>query len=116
MCVNIDAYQGLERRRSAVAADGPLVLGIETSCDETGVGIVRGGTLLADAVASSVDSHARFGSVVPEVASRAHLEAMVPTVHRACADAGIRLSDVDALAVTAGPGLAGALLVGLAAA
>src|SRR5690349_18419802 len=94
----------------------PLVLGIETSCDETGVGIVRGGTLLADAVASSVDAHARFGGVVPEVASRAHLEAMVPTVHRACADAGVALSDVDAIAVTAGPGLAGALLVGLAAA
>ena len=56
----------------------PLVLGIETSCDETGVGIVRGTTLLADAVASSVEEHARFGGVVPEVASRAHLEAMVP--------------------------------------
>jgi N6-L-threonylcarbamoyladenine synthase len=97
-------------------SDEPLVLGIETSCDETGVGIVRGHTLLADAVASSVDSHARFGGVVPEVASRAHLEAMVPTVHRALADAGIRLSDVDAIAVTAGPGLAGALLVGVAAA
>jgi N6-L-threonylcarbamoyladenine synthase len=99
-----------------VSSDGPLVLGIETSCDETGVGVVRGRTLLADAVASSVDSHARFGGVVPEVASRAHLEAMVPTVHRACAQAGVALSDVDALAVTAGPGLAGALLVGLAAA
>jgi N6-L-threonylcarbamoyladenine synthase len=94
----------------------PLVLGIETSCDETGVGIVRGTTLLADAVASSVDEHARFGGVVPEVASRAHLEAMVPTMHRALAQAGIRLSDVDAIAVTAGPGLAGALLVGVAAA
>jgi N6-L-threonylcarbamoyladenine synthase len=94
----------------------PLVLGIETSCDETGVGIVRGHTLLADAVASSVDSHARFGGVVPEVASRAHLEAMVPTVHRALATAGVKLSDVDAIAVTAGPGLAGALLVGVAAA
>src|SRR5690349_18059006 len=94
----------------------PLVRGIETSCDETGVGIVRGHTLLADAVASSVDEHARFGGVVPEVASRAHLEAMVPTVHRALADAGVALSDVDAIAVTAGPGLAGALLVGLAAA
>jgi N6-L-threonylcarbamoyladenine synthase len=94
----------------------PLVLGIETSCDETGVGIVRGHTLLADAVASSVDSHARFGGVVPEVASRAHLEAMVPTVHRALATAGVTLSDVDAIAVTAGPGLAGALLVGVAAA
>jgi N6-L-threonylcarbamoyladenine synthase len=96
--------------------DEPLVLGIETSCDETGVGIVRGQTLLADAVASSVDEHARFGGVVPEVASRAHLEAMVPTLERACETAGIRLYDVDAIAVTSGPGLAGALLVGVAAA
>ena len=96
--------------------DEPLVLGIETSCDETGVGIVRGHTLLADAIASSVDEHARFGGVVPEVASRAHLEAMVPTLERACETAGIRLYDVDAIAVTSGPGLAGALLVGVAAA
>ena len=94
----------------------PLVLGIETSCDETGVGVVRGGELLADALASSVDEHVRFGGVVPEVASRAHLEALVPTVHRALADADVRLRDVDAIAVTAGPGLAGALLVGVAAA
>ncbi|WP_418303077.1 tRNA (adenosine(37)-N6)-threonylcarbamoyltransferase complex transferase subunit TsaD [Nocardioides dokdonensis] len=94
----------------------PLVLGIETSCDETGVGIVRGHTLLADAVASSVDEHARFGGVVPEVASRAHLEAMVPTIERACDTAGIALRDVDAIAVTNGPGLAGALLVGVASA
>ncbi|MFT4264496.1 MAG: tRNA (adenosine(37)-N6)-threonylcarbamoyltransferase complex transferase subunit TsaD [Nocardioides sp.] len=94
----------------------PLVLGIETSCDETGVGIVRGHTLLADTVASSVEEHARFGGVVPEVASRAHLEAMVPTVERACTTAGVALRDVDAIAVTAGPGLAGALLVGVAAA
>ncbi|HEU4514837.1 MAG TPA: tRNA (adenosine(37)-N6)-threonylcarbamoyltransferase complex transferase subunit TsaD [Nocardioidaceae bacterium] len=97
-------------------ADGPLVLGVETSCDETGVGIVRGHTLLADAVASSVDEHARFGGVVPEVASRAHLEAMVPTIERACDTAGVKLDDVDAIAVTSGPGLAGALLVGVAAA
>ena len=97
-------------------SDQPLVLGIETSCDETGIGIVRGTELLADAVASSVAEHARFGGVVPEVASRAHLEAMVPTVHRACAEAGVRLADLDAIAVTAGPGLAGALLVGVAAA
>jgi N6-L-threonylcarbamoyladenine synthase len=94
----------------------PLVLGIETSCDETGVGLVRGSELLADAVASSVDEHARFGGVVPEVASRAHLEAMVPTVDRALAAAGVRLADVDAIAVTAGPGLSGALLVGVCAA
>jgi N6-L-threonylcarbamoyladenine synthase len=96
--------------------DEPLVLGIETSCDETGVGVVRGHTLLADAVASSVEEHARFGGVVPEVASRAHLEAMVPMIERACAEAGIALRDVDAVAVTNGPGLAGALLVGVAAA
>ena len=101
---------------SVQPTDGPLVLGIETSCDETGVGVVRGHTLLADAVASSVDEHARFGGVVPEVASRAHLEAMVPTLERACVDAGIVLTDVDAIAVTSGPGLAGALLVGVAAA
>jgi len=94
----------------------PLVLGIETSCDETGIGIVRGRTLLADAVASSVDEHARFGGVVPEVASRAHLEAMVPTIERACDTAGVALDDVDAIAVTSGPGLVGALLVGLASA
>ena len=92
------------------------MLGIETSCDETGVGIVRGTTLLADAVASSVEEHARFGGVVPEVASRAHLEAMVPTVQRACETARVRPGDVDAIAVTSGPGLAGALLVGVAAA
>ncbi|GAA2450481.1 tRNA (adenosine(37)-N6)-threonylcarbamoyltransferase complex transferase subunit TsaD [Actinomadura vinacea] len=94
----------------------PLVLGIETSCDETGVGIVRGHTLLADAIASSVDEHARFGGVVPEVASRAHLEAMTPTVERALADAGAAFGDIDAFAVTAGPGLPGALMVGVAAA
>ncbi len=94
----------------------PLVLGIETSCDETGVGIVRGHTLLADAVATSVDEHARFGGVIPEVAARAHLEAMVPALRRACDEAGIALHDVDAIAVTSGPGLVGALLVGVAAA
>ncbi|MDX2853853.1 tRNA (adenosine(37)-N6)-threonylcarbamoyltransferase complex transferase subunit TsaD [Streptomyces sp. PA03-3a] len=97
-------------------ADEPLVLGIETSCDETGVGIVRGHTLLADAVASSVDEHARYGGVVPEVASRAHLEAMVPTIQRALKEAGVAASDLDGIAVTAGPGLAGALLVGVSAA
>ncbi|MEV4692151.1 tRNA (adenosine(37)-N6)-threonylcarbamoyltransferase complex transferase subunit TsaD [Micromonospora echinospora] len=97
-------------------ADEPLVLGIETSCDETGVGIVRGHTLLADALASSVEEHARFGGVVPEVASRAHLEAIVPTMDRALREAGVTIADIDAIAVTAGPGLAGALLVGVAAA
>ncbi len=99
-----------------------IVMGIESSCDETGVGIVAwdpdadGGPLrlLADEVASSVAEHARYGGVVPEVASRAHLEAMVPTMRRALAAAGI--DKPDAIAVTIGPGLAGALLVGVAAA
>ncbi len=94
----------------------PVVLGIETSCDETGIGIVQGTELLANEIASSVDEHARFGGVVPEVASRAHLEAMEPALERACAAAGITLDDVDAIAVTAGPGLVGALIVGVATA
>jgi N6-L-threonylcarbamoyladenine synthase len=98
-----------------------IIMGIESSCDETGVGLVRlhddgAVELLADEVASSVEQHARFGGVVPEVASRAHLEAMVPTTSRAFEKAGLSLSDVDAIAVTAGPGLAGALLVGVSAA
>ncbi|MBK9434030.1 MAG: tRNA (adenosine(37)-N6)-threonylcarbamoyltransferase complex transferase subunit TsaD [Micrococcales bacterium] len=94
----------------------PLVLGIETSCDETGIGLVSGTTLLADAVASSVPEHVRFGGVVPEVASRAHVEAMVPTIERALREAHAGFADVDAIAVTAGPGLVGALVVGVAAA
>jgi N6-L-threonylcarbamoyladenine synthase len=93
-----------------------LVLGIETSCDETGIGLVSGTTLLADAVASSVPEHVRFGGVVPEVASRAHVEAMVPTIERALREAHAGFADVDAIAVTAGPGLVGALVVGVAAA
>jgi N6-L-threonylcarbamoyladenine synthase len=93
-----------------------IVLGIETSCDETAVGIVRGRTLLANVIASSVEEHARFGGVVPEIASRAHLEAMQPTIMQALKDANISLSDIDAVAVTAGPGLVGALLVGVGAA
>src|SRR4051794_12502703 len=90
----------------------PLVLGIETSCDETGVGLVRGHELLVDQVASSVEEHARFGGVVPEVASRAHLEAMVPTVELALQRAGVVMGQVDAIAVTAGPGGAGGPLGG----
>ena len=94
----------------------PLILGIESSCDETGVGIVRGSTLLANEVASSVDLHVRFGGVVPEVASRAHLAAIVPALERAVRTADVDLADIDAVAVTAGPGLMGALVVGLASA
>ena len=94
----------------------PLILGIETSCDETGIGIVRGSELLADVLASSVEEQARFGGVVPEVASRAHVEAMVPILKRVVQKAGVKLTDLDAIAVTSGPGLAGALVVGVAAA
>ncbi|MFZ2625616.1 MAG: tRNA (adenosine(37)-N6)-threonylcarbamoyltransferase complex transferase subunit TsaD [Propionibacterium sp.] len=94
----------------------PLVLGIESSCDETSVGIVRGEQLLANVVASSVELHARFGGVVPEVASRAHLEAIGPTLQRALATSGVDLSEIDAVSVTAGPGLMGSLVVGLSAA
>ena len=94
----------------------PLILGIETSCDETGIGIVRGTELLADTLASSVEEQARFGGVVPEVASRAHVEAMIPTIKKSVTAAGISLNQIDAIAVTSGPGLAGALVVGVAAA
>lgn len=94
----------------------PLVLGIETSCDETGVGIVRGRTTLANVIASSMDEHARFGGVVPEIAARAHLEAMSATIEKALAEADVSLDDLDAISVTSGPGLAGALMVGVAAA
>ncbi|PVE97135.1 tRNA (adenosine(37)-N6)-threonylcarbamoyltransferase complex transferase subunit TsaD [Microbacterium sp. TPD7012] len=94
----------------------PLVLGIETSCDETGIGIVRGRTLLSNTIASSMDEHARFGGVVPEVAARAHLEALQPSIDAALAEAGVTLDDLDAVAVTSGPGLAGALMVGVGAA
>lgn len=94
----------------------PLILGIETSCDETAVGIVCGRTLLANVISSSVEEHARFGGVVPEVASRAHLEAIQPAIAQAIKDSGIVLTDIDGIAVTAGPGLIGALLVGVSAA
>lgn len=94
----------------------PLVLGIETSCDETAVGIVKGRKLMANVIASSVEEHARFGGVVPEVAARAHLEAMQPIIERALSESGVKLHDLDAVAVTAGPGLVGALLVGVSAA
>lgn len=94
----------------------PLVLGIETSCDETGIGIVRGRTLLSNTIASSMAEHARYGGVVPEVAARAHLEALQPAIRAALAESGVRLADLDAVAVTSGPGLAGALMVGVGAA
>ncbi|MFJ3930915.1 tRNA (adenosine(37)-N6)-threonylcarbamoyltransferase complex transferase subunit TsaD [Streptomyces sp. NPDC090029] len=95
---------------------GPVVLGIESSCDETGAGIVRDGELLAHVVASSMDEHARFGGVVPEIAARAHLQSFNPVVREALGRAGLRPGQIDAVAVTTGPGLSGALQVGLAGA
>ncbi|CUU56832.1 N6-L-threonylcarbamoyladenine synthase [Parafrankia irregularis] len=93
-----------------------VVLGIETSCDETGAALVRDGVLLGEALSSSMDRHARYGGVVPEIAARAHVEFLVPCVDRALAAAGLGSSAVDAVAVTAGPGLATALHTGVAAA
>ena len=93
-----------------------IVLGIETSCDETAIGIVRNRSLLANVISSSMDEHARFGGVVPEIASRAHLEAFINVLQQALADSNLKMSDIDAIAVTEGPGLIGALLVGVAGA
>jgi N6-L-threonylcarbamoyladenine synthase len=94
-----------------------LVLGIETSCDETAVGIVEDRMhLRANVIASQVELHAPYGGVVPEVAARAHLEQLLPTIDTALVQAGCQLSDMDAIAVTAGPGLVGALLVGVSGA
>src|SRR5208337_233286 len=92
-----------------------LILGIETSCDETAAAVVeRGARTLSSVVASQIKTHARYGGVVPELASREHLRAIVPVVRAALAEAAVALGDLDAIAVTAGPGLAGALLVGIA--
>ena len=125
-------FVAIDRRRGYYQPDGvdavvmraqlepinsqPVVLGIESSCDETGVGIVRGTTLLANVISSSMQEHARFGGVVPEIAARAHLEALQPTIHEALAEAGLTFDDIDAIAVTNGPGLSGALMVGVGAA
>jgi N6-L-threonylcarbamoyladenine synthase len=93
------------------------ILGVETSCDETAAGVVtEDGTILANVVASQADLHARYGGVVPEVASRRHLELTAPVVSEALERAGVGLADVDRIAVTTGPGLIGALLVGVSAA
>ena len=94
----------------------PIVLGIESTCDETAAAVVQGRTLISNVVASSMDEHARYGGVIPEIASRAHAEAFVPCVSKALADANMTLSDVDAIAVSAGPGLAGCLAVGVSGA
>ncbi|MBX5464739.1 MAG: tRNA (adenosine(37)-N6)-threonylcarbamoyltransferase complex transferase subunit TsaD [Clostridia bacterium] len=101
----------------AAGRDGALILGIETSCDETAAGVVAGGRrLLSSVVASQIEIHRPYGGVVPEVASRQHLENLMPVVRRALEEADVRWSDLDAIAVTRGPGLVGALLVGLSGA
>jgi N6-L-threonylcarbamoyladenine synthase len=92
------------------------VLGIETSCDETAVAVVEDGRVLSNLIGSQVDLHRRFGGVVPELASRAHVEALSPLLEEALEEAGCRFTDLDGIAVTVGPGLVGALLVGIAAA
>ena len=93
---------------------GGLILGIESSCDETAAAVVeRGARTLSSVVASQIATHLRYGGVVPELASREHLRAIVPVVRAALAGAGITLGDLDGIAVTSGPGLAGALLVGI---
>ena len=102
---------------SFVVNESTVVLAIETSCDETAAAVVMGGNdVLSSVVSSQIDIHARFGGVVPEVASRAHLEAIVPVVRQAISDAGVLPGRIDAVAATAGPGLIGALLVGVSAA
>lgn len=93
-----------------------LVLGIETSCDETGIALVRNGELLADVTATSMDEYARYGGIIPEIASRAHLESFLPTLQAVLDKAGVELAEVDAVAATAGPGLIGSLIVGVSAA
>ena len=103
--------------RSGAGALGALILGIETSCDETAAALITNvGEVRANIVSSQADLHARYGGVVPEVASRRHLELVAPVVREALADADASFDDVDLVAVTAGPGLIGALLVGVAAA
>jgi N6-L-threonylcarbamoyladenine synthase len=98
----------------SVSPSEHLILGIESSCDETAAAVVAGGErILSNVVASQIDIHRKYGGVVPELASREHLRRIVPVVREAAEQAKIKLSDVDAVAVTSGPGLIGALLVGV---
>ena len=90
----------------------PLVLGVESTCDETGIALVRGHELLVDRTASSMDQHARYGGIIPEIASRAHLEAFLPALKDALEQAHVTLDQIDAVACSAGPGLIGSLTVG----
>ena len=104
------------RKTDVFESDSPLVLGIESTCDETAAAVVKGTQLLSNVVASSMDEHAIYGGVIPEIASRAHAQALVPVVSKALAEANVDLSDLDAIAVSAGPGLAGCLVAGVSGA
>lgn len=96
--------------------NAPIILGIESTCDETAAAVVEGKELRSNVVASSMEEHARYGGVIPEIASRAHAQAFVPVVSKALADANMTIDDVDAIAVSVGPGLAGCLAVGVSGA
>ena len=98
-----------------IVGDDALVLGIETSCDETAAAVVAGGgrRVLSSVVSSQIDLHARYGGVVPEIAGRAHVELMLPVIAEATVTAGAADDDIAAVAATCGPGLVGALLVGV---
>ena len=93
-----------------------IVLGIESSCDETAAAVVKDGKMLSNVIASQIKDHSPFGGVVPEIASRKHMEAIVPVMRRALADAGLGIKDIKGIAVTRGPGLVGSLLIGLSTA
>ena len=93
-----------------------LVLGIESSCDETAAAVVKDGKMLSNVIASQINAHSKYGGVVPEIASRKHIEAINPTIEQALSDAGVGLSEIEGIAVTRGPGLIGSLLIGLATA
>ena len=119
--MDADGPELIERRRAdhdeVVVDANTLVLGIETSCDETAAALVMGGSdIVSSVVSSQIDLHASFGGVVPEVASRAHLDLLNPVIARAIVEAGVDDDRIDAVACTIGPGLIGALLVGVSAA
>ena len=115
LCYHIHcALWRIEIRGIYLTMDGKIILGIESSCDETAAAVVSGGdTILSSIVASQIAIHRKYGGVVPELASREHLRQIVPVVREALEQAGVTLRDLDAVAVTRGPGLVGALLVGI---
>ena len=93
-----------------------LILGIESSCDETAAAVIKNGRhIMSNIISTQVDLHKKYGGVVPEIASRKHVELIIPVINQALEEAGVSLSDIDAIGVTYGPGLVGALLVGLTA-